>query len=187
MVVMLRSKYIPARWEKGFTGGEKTGKTVEGRLGTYDVYEVTNANAHSWVEVFFQEVGWVPFEPTQGFINLMDVYEENEDLGENENDLNDEDQENNEEIEINEPEIPVPEELEDNAAPVQQQDSSKRPPVNKMVIGLVSLIFLFIMIIIYRSRLKLRTFYLTNKLERKYSYTTFHSAYHHLLRVLADK
>ncbi|MBM7632110.1 DUF4129 domain-containing transglutaminase family protein [Geomicrobium sediminis] len=60
MVVMLRSQDIPARWVKGFTPGEE----VED--GTY---QITNANAHSWVEVYFPEVGWVPFEPTPGFNN----------------------------------------------------------------------------------------------------------------------
>nr|WP_275899590.1 transglutaminase domain-containing protein [Bacillus piscicola] len=62
MAVMLRTLDIPTRWVKGFTTGEevgqKNGKTI---------YEITNANAHSWVEVYFPEVGWVPFEPTHGF------------------------------------------------------------------------------------------------------------------------
>lgn len=62
MVVLLRSIDIPARWVKGFTSGEKVG-SEEGRI----VYEVTNGNAHSWVEVYFPSVGWVPFEPTKGF------------------------------------------------------------------------------------------------------------------------
>lgn len=62
MVVLLRSIGIPARWVKGFTSGEQVGMEEE-RI----VYEVTNGNAHSWVEVYFPSVGWVPFEPTKGF------------------------------------------------------------------------------------------------------------------------
>lgn len=62
MVVMLRSLDIPARWVKGFNEGEVIG-TVEG----YDVYEVTNNNAHSWVEAYMPGVGWMMFEPTIGF------------------------------------------------------------------------------------------------------------------------
>ncbi|MGM9985727.1 MAG: transglutaminaseTgpA domain-containing protein [Bacillaceae bacterium] len=64
MAVMLRSIDIPTRWVKGYTPGEvmgmKDGKTT---------YQITNNNAHAWVEVYFQGVGWVPFEPTKGFAN----------------------------------------------------------------------------------------------------------------------
>ena len=63
MVTMLRAVDIPARWVKGYTAGNYVG-TV-GSDGA--IYEVTNNNAHSWVEVFFPSQGWVPFEPTKGF------------------------------------------------------------------------------------------------------------------------
>ncbi|PPA69014.1 transglutaminase TgpA family protein [Jeotgalibacillus proteolyticus] len=63
MTVLLRAVDIPARWVKGYTDGEMIGQ-VEGGL---NEYEVTNNNAHSWVEVFFPSVGWVPFEPTIGY------------------------------------------------------------------------------------------------------------------------
>jgi transglutaminase-like putative cysteine protease len=65
MVVMLRSIGIPARWVKGFTPGTFEGVDDNGLR----KYTVTNANAHSWVEVYFSGVGWVPFEPTRGFDN----------------------------------------------------------------------------------------------------------------------
>ncbi|KAA9015949.1 DUF4129 domain-containing transglutaminase family protein [Niallia endozanthoxylica] len=64
MVVLLRSLDIPARWVKGYTEGRFTG--MEGNLYKY---EITNNNAHSWVEVYFPQIGWVPFEPTPGFAN----------------------------------------------------------------------------------------------------------------------
>lgn len=63
MVVLLRSIGIPSRWVKGYTEGEYQGPTESGKRG----YTITNNNAHSWVEVYFPGVGWVPFEPTQGF------------------------------------------------------------------------------------------------------------------------
>ncbi|PLR98670.1 transglutaminase domain-containing protein [Bacillus sp. T33-2] len=65
MAVLLRTVGIPARWVKGYTEGEYRDLGEESRR----IYEVTNNNAHSWVEVYFPEVGWVPFEPTQGFSN----------------------------------------------------------------------------------------------------------------------
>lgn len=64
MVVLLRSLGIPSRWVKGYTEGVY--KEVDEESGLR-MYEITNNNAHSWVEVFFPGVGWVPFEPTQGF------------------------------------------------------------------------------------------------------------------------
>jgi transglutaminase-like putative cysteine protease len=64
MVVMLRTLDIPARWVKGFTGGQ-----VKERDADTLMVEVDNSNAHSWVEVYFPGVGWVPFEPTTSFQN----------------------------------------------------------------------------------------------------------------------
>ncbi len=69
MVVLLRAADIPARWVKGFTAGQPgTNPSVSTPEGMSS-YLVTNGNAHSWVEVYFPETGWVPFEPTQGFAN----------------------------------------------------------------------------------------------------------------------
>ncbi|WP_371069295.1 DUF3488 and DUF4129 domain-containing transglutaminase family protein [Sediminibacillus sp. JSM 1682029] len=73
MTVMLRTLGIPARWVKGFTGGELASASDDSIEGLNN-YKVTNSNAHSWVEVYFPEVGWVPFEPTQGFSNPVDFY-----------------------------------------------------------------------------------------------------------------
>jgi protein-glutamine gamma-glutamyltransferase len=56
MVVMLRSVGIPSRNVTGFLGGEWS------RSGGY--LAVTQNQAHSWVEVWFPDVGWIPFDPT---------------------------------------------------------------------------------------------------------------------------
>ena len=64
MVTLLRSIGIPSRWVKGFTAGE-----FKKRDGEIRQYEVTNNNAHSWVEAYFPNIGWIAFEPTQGFTN----------------------------------------------------------------------------------------------------------------------
>jgi transglutaminase-like putative cysteine protease len=65
MIVLLRSVGIPARWVKGYTSGQLVNSEENG----INVYEITNNNAHSWVEVYFEGIGWVPFEPTKGFTN----------------------------------------------------------------------------------------------------------------------
>ena len=62
MVVMLRSIDIPARWVKGFAPGEYQ-LDDEGER----VYQITNNEAHSWVEAYMPGIGWMPFEPTIGF------------------------------------------------------------------------------------------------------------------------
>ncbi|PLT27518.1 DUF4129 domain-containing transglutaminase family protein [Peribacillus deserti] len=64
MVVLLRSLGIPSRWTKGYSDGEYV-RSEDNQ----NIYEITNNNAHSWVEVYFPGTGWVPFEPTKGFTN----------------------------------------------------------------------------------------------------------------------
>jgi hypothetical protein len=70
MVVLLRSAGIPARWVKGFTSGEFQGQVqekVNGKNVAMNQYQITNADAHSWGEVYFPGSGWVTFEPTPSF------------------------------------------------------------------------------------------------------------------------
>lgn len=62
MVVLLRTQGIPARWVKGFAYGEVTSDGEN-----HHTITVRGKDAHSWVEVFFPGVGWVPFEPTASF------------------------------------------------------------------------------------------------------------------------
>ena len=63
MVVMLRSVGVPARWVKGFAPGTAGTSDDDG----LQEVMVRNQDAHSWVEVYFPSMGWVPFEPTPGF------------------------------------------------------------------------------------------------------------------------
>lgn len=75
MVVLLRTLGIPARWTKGFTQGNQ----IELADRDYNQFTVLNRHAHSWVEVFFPGIGWVPFEPTPSF-NLSDDTDRIEDV-----------------------------------------------------------------------------------------------------------
>jgi hypothetical protein len=56
MVILARAVGLPARIVVGYVGGQYQVETSE--------YLVSEADAHSWVEVYFGGIGWVPFEPT---------------------------------------------------------------------------------------------------------------------------
>jgi transglutaminase-like putative cysteine protease len=56
MALLLRMDGIPARVAAGFAPGVYDHQAKEYRVRDYD--------AHSWVEVWFTGIGWVPFDPT---------------------------------------------------------------------------------------------------------------------------
>lgn len=66
MAVLVRSLGYPARVAVGFLPGD------------YDVatgtYRVSARHAHAWPEVYFDKIGWVPFEPTPRDIALPPSY-----------------------------------------------------------------------------------------------------------------
>lgn len=55
---MARAIGLPARVAVGFTPGEWD-ETIE-------AYRVTGKHAHAWPEVYFEDIGWLRFEPTPG-------------------------------------------------------------------------------------------------------------------------
>lgn len=60
MAVMGRCLGIPTRYVEGFY------VDYEDKDGFY--YTVKNSDAHAWVEVYFDGIGWIPFEPTPGYV-----------------------------------------------------------------------------------------------------------------------
>ncbi len=58
MVVLSRAAGLPARIVIGYAAGRLDSET--------NAYQVTAADAHSWVEVYFPGFGWIEFEPTAG-------------------------------------------------------------------------------------------------------------------------
>jgi len=178
MVIMLRSLDIPARWAKGFTSGEviQNGETTD----DYDIYEVTNANAHSWAEVYFPGSGWVPFEPTQGFSNLgnfhMNVDETSQD-----NALDSEEQETpqGQQEQVREEEA--------EAAAAQNDNNTTNFGVNWWYLLIGTAAVGIIVWIIYRTRFRWRTAYLFRKLMRRRDAETFQDAFHCLLELLQHK
>lgn len=55
-VVLARAAGLPARFATGFAAGAWSAQEWQ--------WVISEAQAHSWPEVFFPEVGWVAFEPT---------------------------------------------------------------------------------------------------------------------------
>lgn len=71
MVMMTRSLDIPARWVKGYAPGSIPAQEYMSQNGQENFdsssYTVKNSDAHSWVEVYFGDYGWIPIETTPGF------------------------------------------------------------------------------------------------------------------------
>lgn len=62
MVIMLRTIGIPARYVVGFR--MPSSPSSDGK------YRITAADAHAWVEVYFDDYGWITFEPTPNYPSL---------------------------------------------------------------------------------------------------------------------
>ena len=177
MVVMLRSLDIPARWVKGFTSGEKIDESVN--EDGDDVYQVTNANAHSWVEVYFEGVGWIPFEPTQGFDApnnyAIDTQEEDDVL------------EAPEAPEMPEQEFERPEkDVEEAFNPsVGENDGKFQITMTHGII--LAVIFLSLTGLLIWKRHQLRIYILERRMRKRRDAETYQDAYHYILKVLKNK
>ena len=62
MVVLARSAGLPTRLVNGFAGG------LTNEVGGF--IEVSRADAHAWVEIHFEDAGWVRFDPTPPDLRL---------------------------------------------------------------------------------------------------------------------
>ncbi len=63
MVVLARAAGLPARLAIGYAAGDLDAKTGK--------FTVTEADAHSWPEIYFPQYGWIPFEPTPSRSELV--------------------------------------------------------------------------------------------------------------------
>ncbi|AXI08145.1 hypothetical protein CUC15_03815 [Oceanobacillus zhaokaii] len=178
MVVLLRTLDIPARWVKGFASGE----IVERGEGGYYVYEVTNANAHSWVEVYFPEVGWVPFEPTQGFANTSDFHLDTEGNRESvENDaITPTPERQNPEEQVEETVIP---ETENTAGNTEALTFT----INWWYAAIGIAVLAAVLFIIYKARFRLQMYFISLNLTTKQDAKTFQEAYHFLIKILSGR
>lgn len=163
MVVMLRSQGIPARWAKGYAFGQLQ-RNEQGKL------EVTvrEKDAHSWVEVYFPEVGWIPFEATASFFPPYEVVSDPAQTGTG----------NQAEQQMNQ-EAPKPDEAEKAQAALAEVEQKSKPeagsagggsPISLMPvlvpIALVALLLLLLLaFLLIRRRESLLYWYRTRKLK----------------------
>ncbi|QGH33220.1 hypothetical protein GI584_03835 [Gracilibacillus salitolerans] len=189
MVVMLRALDIPARWVKGFTGGVEAADQPS-LPDDYSLYEVTNNNAHSWVEVYFPESGWVPFEPTSGFTNPTDFYlETSGDVNTEDYMIDDEEteeeneQESNEEAQGNEQLNPAE---DDNEVGGTSNEDEGNGGIYYWI-GAVLLIFVILAVVVYLKRYELRDWYMLKKWYRLKERLEIEASYVYLLEILEKR
>lgn len=173
MVVLLRTMDIPARWVKGFASGEKIeeGSAVSGR----DVYEITNANAHSWVEVYFPGKGWVPFEPTQGFSNPAD-FEIDVDV--------DVDDQEAAPLEQDDAETQEPKPNEQESAATDTASESETFQINWWYVAAGIAVVVVLSVFIFMMRYRIKSFLIGTRLKTNKNEKTYQDAYHFLLKEL---
>jgi transglutaminase-like putative cysteine protease len=59
MATMARTQGIPARLVTGYF-------PISGQRDDQGFFVLREADAHAWAELYFEGVGWVPFDPTEG-------------------------------------------------------------------------------------------------------------------------
>lgn len=69
--LMFRYYGIPARYVEGYL---ITPEDVDGVL-SHSAVVVTDENAHAWVEIYQDGVGWIPFEATPSYFGVMEQAE----------------------------------------------------------------------------------------------------------------
>ncbi|MDD5900199.1 MAG: transglutaminaseTgpA domain-containing protein [Lachnospiraceae bacterium] len=132
-VLLARAEGLPARFVKGF---------CVPMSGSREVY-VTGDMAHAWAEVYFNGVGWVSFEPTPGYEEMLyRPWEEEEPVTENV-----------EEIVYPEQLPPIEEEQKtESPAEEQKKDISEEEPEkgsHPLLVGFA--IFFVLMLLIFLS------------------------------------
>ncbi len=124
MTVLCRTVGIPARIAEGYVLPSSPEWISEEGLG---VYEVTNEQAHAWVEVYFEGIGWIPFEPTAPYAALF--YQETVPVTYSEEFLRDPDAAEHREL-LSEfgNELPEPEAPEPAPAPTEPSGGGEKQP-----------------------------------------------------------
>ncbi|MGX4670510.1 transglutaminase TgpA family protein [Cerasibacillus sp. JNUCC 74] len=179
MVVLLRALDIPARWAKGFTSGEMVDSSNE-----TNIYEITNANAHSWVEVYFPGSGWVPFEPTKGFSNLADFQTTMTNNGAEQDQAKQEDKEQPEQNTEQPPNEKEEAEQDTVAAKTDKKSNGTGTSIWTWVAISLAAFMGICIYIAYRTRFRWYTAWLSRKFTANWNANNYQEAYHYLMKLL---
>lgn len=157
MVLMLRTLGIPARYVEGYlVQGE--GEKVKDQIKR----TVLDSNAHAWPEVYFDGVGWLPFEPT--VVYTSEVFEQNNEY-ENTNNIS----------EYEEPIVESAESIQQTEAsvepttvePEQVKEKELQVPLSNNFKNFLNISIIILIIIMYLI--------ITNINKRKYNYKNMDS------------
>src|SRR5699024_9094769 len=140
-----------------------------------------------WVEEFFPDVGWVPFEPTQGFSNPAGCYTEvnsfEDDDTLEEEEFEDSEDENEEES--------LEEDTEEQESEADDDEEAREQEVGftlkRWHLGVGAGVLALILVILFMKRYHIQAILLTKKLERERDVASFQTAYHFLLKLLEKK
>lgn len=176
MAVMLRSLDIPTKWVKGFSEGSNEGLSNE-REG-FNEYLVSNNNAHSWVEVYFPDVGWVPFEPTPSFSGF-DFQQPEIDFDAPDDDL--------EADEPEDPEVDLPEspEMEDETEESSENVISDDNNNGRFGLLLISIGIISVSLAVFLLRKPIARFYVSRSLEHGSEPESYAKSYERLIWLLS--
>lgn len=174
MVVMLRSIGIPAVWVKGFVTGDHVETLEDGR----GVFQITNNEAHSWVEAYIEGVGWMPFEPTIGYANPVNINYDEEEQEEQIPDINEEEEEE-EDTPTNEPD------QGDTTTPVGKGSSFSLAALKIPAIVLGILALLAAIVLFFTRQKWLPKYYIQQYRRSEPNEASYVVAYERLLKQLA--
>lgn len=66
--LMLRANGVPARYVEGYiVTQEDTNQALYEKTESEKTVDIKDTNAHAWVEVYFDTLGWLPIEVTKGY------------------------------------------------------------------------------------------------------------------------
>lgn len=146
-VLMLRYYGVPARYVEGYF----LSRDQAARMESGEPLTLTEENAHAWAEYYLDGVGFVPFEVTPGYIDEEDIDQADEADGDANNN-----QYAGKRIKSKDYEKPEVE--------PKEEDPGAWPLGVWILLGILSLLLLFLLIFLVSRRLKLKRF--LEKLDR---------------------